>query len=200
MSASEALASTTDPALAVDRHGVVGGWNRAAEEVFGRPAARVIGKHCWEVLAGRDEFGNLYCVPGCPLLTMANRHQAVSRCRLFFQTAARQAEEFQVTTLIIPAGGDGDSLVHVLSPGAACATAPGTVARGLSPNHARGALSEREREVLGLLAKGRDTGEIAELLCVSPATAANHIQHILYKLRVHNRLKAVVVGQQLGLI
>ncbi|TAJ31549.1 MAG: response regulator transcription factor, partial [Nitrospirae bacterium] len=46
-------------------------------------------------------------------------------------------------------------------------------------------LSEREREVLYLLASGTNTKSIADSLCISPATVRNHIQHILEKLGAH---------------
>jgi DNA-binding NarL/FixJ family response regulator len=50
------------------------------------------------------------------------------------------------------------------------------------------------------LAEGKTTKEIASLMCISEATARNHIQHTLHKLHVHNRLEAVVLGQRLDLI
>ena len=71
MQSSGTVASTADPAFAVDRKGVLVGWNRAAEETFGRTAAAVLGRFCWETLSGRDVWGNAYCGPGCPLMRMA---------------------------------------------------------------------------------------------------------------------------------
>ena len=49
-----------------------------------------------------------------------------------------------------------------------------------------GALTEREREVLQLLVEGRDTGQVAFQLNVSPKTVATHRQHIMDKLDIHN--------------
>jgi DNA-binding CsgD family transcriptional regulator len=59
-------------------------------------------------------------------------------------------------------------------------------------------LSEREREVLRLLASGRRTRDIADQLCISPATVRNHIQHILEKLGAHTRLEALAVAYRPG--
>jgi len=56
------------------------------------------------------------------------------------------------------------------------------------------ALTEREREVLGQLAKGRPQTAIAEELCISPKTVATHIQRILMKLGVHSRAEAVALA------
>jgi DNA-binding NarL/FixJ family response regulator len=57
-------------------------------------------------------------------------------------------------------------------------------------------LSEREREVLRLLAKGRTDREIAEALTISPRTAETHVAAILRKLEVRNRSEAAMVYRQ----
>lgn len=57
-------------------------------------------------------------------------------------------------------------------------------------------LTPREREVLGLLAAGRSSAQMAHDLRVSPRTLGTHIQHILTKLDVHTRTQAVVVAHQ----
>jgi DNA-binding NarL/FixJ family response regulator len=53
-------------------------------------------------------------------------------------------------------------------------------------------LSNRELEVLGLLAEGRANQEIAERLVISQSTVRNHISSILLKLQVENRVQAAV--------
>jgi two-component system nitrate/nitrite response regulator NarL len=57
-----------------------------------------------------------------------------------------------------------------------------------------GALTRREREVLGLMGKGLNTASMAERLHLSRATVRNHVQNILLKLGVHSRLEAVAHG------
>jgi DNA-binding NarL/FixJ family response regulator len=56
-----------------------------------------------------------------------------------------------------------------------------------------GELTQREREILALLAADANLHEIAEKLSVSHATVRNHVQHILAKLGVHSILEAVAV-------
>jgi DNA-binding NarL/FixJ family response regulator len=53
-------------------------------------------------------------------------------------------------------------------------------------------LSEREREVLALLAEGLRNREIAERLVISEATVKTHVRHVLEKLRFRNRAEAAV--------
>jgi DNA-binding NarL/FixJ family response regulator len=61
-------------------------------------------------------------------------------------------------------------------------------------------LTNRETEVLGLLAEGLSQVEIAKVLFISPKTVSTHIQRILPKLGVHSRTEAVARAYQDGLI
>ncbi|MBZ0290610.1 MAG: response regulator transcription factor, partial [Anaerolineae bacterium] len=60
-------------------------------------------------------------------------------------------------------------------------------------------LSEREREVLRLLAAGLSNGEIAVRLVISPGTVKRHINHIYAKLSVTSRTQAMLKARELGL-
>jgi DNA-binding NarL/FixJ family response regulator len=59
-------------------------------------------------------------------------------------------------------------------------------------------LSRREREILGLLARGLDHTQIAEVLVISGETARTHIQRVLTKLGVHSRLEAASLAIEQG--
>jgi PAS domain S-box-containing protein len=61
-------------------------------------------------------------------------------------------------------------------------------------------LTQRQHEVLQLLADGRSTSEIAEALHISKTTVRNHIAHVLTVLGVHTRIQAITAGNRLGLI
>jgi DNA-binding NarL/FixJ family response regulator len=61
-------------------------------------------------------------------------------------------------------------------------------------------LTERERDVLRLIVVGRNNSEIASELYVSEATVKTHINHIFAKLGARDRMHAVVLAHQLGLV
>ena len=75
--------------------------------------------------------------------------------------------------------------------------AAGAAAGELAP--VRTELSDRELQVLKLLAGGMDNAEIAKELVISPKTVKNHISNILAKLQIENRIQAAVYAVRAGL-
>jgi PAS domain S-box-containing protein len=61
-------------------------------------------------------------------------------------------------------------------------------------------LTERERQVLACMTEGLSNRQVADRLGVTTNTVRNHVQRILYKLNVHSKLEAVVVGSGQGLL
>jgi DNA-binding NarL/FixJ family response regulator len=61
-------------------------------------------------------------------------------------------------------------------------------------------LSDREIEVLKLIANGKDNAQIARELYISPKTVKNHISNILMKLQIENRIQAAVYAVRSGIV
>ena len=85
-------------------------------------------------------------------------------------------------------------------------TAAADPSAGLGPpgspsrtGHITQLLTERECEVLGLVATGLSNAEIADRLCISPATAKTHVAHLLTKLDARDRVQLVIIAYQAGL-
>ncbi|MCF6471041.1 response regulator transcription factor [Nonomuraea sp. MG754425] len=79
----------------------------------------------------------------------------------------------------------------------------GTFVRGPASRSAPAALSgltEREREILVLIARGRSNAEIAAGLAVSPSTVKNHVTSLFAKIGVRDRAQAVIIAYEAALI
>ena len=100
----------------------------------------------------------------------------------------------------IEAAAVGESLV---SPSIAGKVLQQVRARAASPDAAetvRAELSQRELDVLKLIASGSDNARIAAELHISPKTVKNHISNILMKLQIENRIQAAVYAVRSGIV
>ena len=108
--------------------------------------------------------------------------------------------------------GDGDDLARAIRTAAAgdAVIAPRMLGRllttvALAPTHRQAAidavasLTDREREVLRLIATGWSNDEISEQLHISAATTKTHVSHLFAKLRVRDRAQAVIAAYESGL-
>jgi DNA-binding NarL/FixJ family response regulator len=100
----------------------------------------------------------------------------------------------------IKAASRGESLI---SPNIAAKVLQRVRATSTQPeiaNTIRAELSDREIEVLKLIANGKDNAVIAGELHISPKTVKNHISNILMKLQIDNRIQAAVYAVRSGIV
>ena len=71
--------------------------------------------------------------------------------------------------------------------------------RSLALGKLQRVLTDRELEVLTMVARGMSNAEIAEELVISPATAKTHVAHLLTKLDARDRIQLVIIAYQSGL-
>jgi PAS domain S-box-containing protein len=211
------IAGTASAAFATNESGRIVVWNKAAERLLGHGAARVLGKPCHDVVCGKDVFGNRFCDQECSLLRMVRKREAVHHFVMGLRTASGRALRADVSVVVVPGPrGSQFTIVHLLHPvvpipetaevpeasvasvHADAAAVP--LAAASQPPGRSGSLSEREVEVLRLMADGAGTEAIADSLFISRTTVRNHIQTILRKLDVHSRLEAVSLALRTRLI
>ena len=101
-----------------------------------------------------------------------------------------------VQAVRVVAGGDA-----LLSPGVTKKLIAEFAARAKEPGatDGLGELTDREREVLALVAEGLSNDEIGERLIVSPATAKTHVSRAMGKLGARDRAQLVVIAYESGL-
>lgn len=200
-----AMDACADPVLVVDERWTILHWNKGAEEAFGTTAAEAAGRHCYDVVAGVDDAGREICRLNCEKWALARRKARIHNFDL--QITPRHDSWANVSILpLTDPNGHTFALAHVLKNVGRVKRLEHFV-RDLAANaedvlapHPRNGilhdataihLTNRELEVLMLLAHGAGTATIADRLGVSHHTVHNHIAVILNKLGVHSRAEAV---------
>ena len=213
----EFIGNTTDGVCAVDGAQRIALWNQAAESLLGHKPDEVIGKHCYAVLGGSDEAGCEVCTLRCDAIRSAARMEIVATRDL--QIRARDGHDLWVNMSTASAPNRWDrhvALIHIfrdVSPQraleretrrlvaeSALSGSPSGTRRADATPAFRASLTERELQVLALLATGASTTEISSRLSISTATVRNHVHHVLDKLGVHSRLEAATLALRHGLL
>ena len=100
----------------------------------------------------------------------------------------------------IEAAAVGESLVSPAIAGKVLQQVRATAASPEAAETVRAELSQRELDVLKLIAAGNDNAMIAAELHISPKTVKNHISNILMKLQIENRIQAAVYAVRSGIV
>jgi PAS domain S-box-containing protein len=211
-------ARTADGVYAVDSRQRIVFWSPSAHQILGWKPNEAVGQHCYDVISGSDYEGQRFCRRNCPTIAAARKARPVGNYDVCSHRKDGSPIWLNVSIMLPPEGGrNGICAVHVFrdvsdrrrSEQLAQITRE-TVARFSAGEEARveakpypppgPPLTQRELEVLRLLASGVPTEGIAAARGVSRSTARNHIESILAKLGVHSRLQAVVYASRHGLI
>jgi PAS domain S-box-containing protein len=208
------IARSKEAVFAIDSSDRIVLWNKRCEELLGKPSRTVLGKRCYEVLAGRDASGNIYCYRNCPVAFQARERPADPVAQFPLRVKGGDGEErwVEISLFAIPSYHPAlSTVVHIVRD---AKKKPSALEKELEGEAARSeplwpmttsegepvALTPREQDVLRSLARGMSTAAIARKLSISPVTVRNHIQSILQRLDVHSKLAAVVYAYRHDLI
>lgn len=207
------LEGSPDPVFVTDRLNRIVAWNRNAERLLGYGPQETLGMSCSALMEGCDSSGNRYCSENCPLVGMAGRGEAVHHFDLRLRAKDRPPVTVDVNVLQLAAPPPHHFyLVHILKPldrenrpvvvreETEAPPRPALMNARESPDARARKLTQREVEILGLVAAGRTSAEIASLLHISTLTVRNHTQNILDKLEVHSKAEAVAFAFQKHLV
>ena len=177
-------------------------WSGMCQELLGLPASKALGRHCHDVVGGRDAYGNVNCLHNCRIAHLAREGAEPVRVFPLQVPAGGGWKQFDVETFSIPSFHPSlSTLVHILREGkdgfarrGRAMPEPADPLRPIEAAESRLAvLTSRERQILDLLARGTTTPRIAAELAISTATVRNHIAAILQRLGVHSKLAAVAL-------
>jgi len=210
------LEHTADAAYSVTAGGEICSWNAAATRLFGYPADDVLGRNIDEVFEACDTLGTDALAGGAEAATRRWDGAAGGIPNFDLEVATRSGDRIwvNVSTIVFDNQRTGRRLFVRLARDMThrrhkerLFTDMSTLARrvvALTDDVADHApiepLSDQERRILTLFARGSNPATIARRLEISPQTLRNHLHHINRKLRTHNRLEAVTHAQRRGLI
>ena len=215
----ELIGNADEGVYAVDSEQKIILWNGRAQEILGYSSKEVLGRYCYDLIAGTDDKGNVQCENNCAVMQIASSLGRVPSCYCVVKKKDGKSIWLHITHLVIPSRDkDLEAVVHIfrdvseymeakelvqrlqayLSRDPAFTAAP-TTAQSIPARKPAVSLTNRERQVLRLLAHGMTASTIAKELVISLATARNHIQNILNKLGVHSALEAVAYASKNGL-
>lgn len=213
----ELIADSKLPAYGMDRNDRIVYWNDGAEKILGWKPEEVLGKACFDVLAGRDVFGNVYCSHDCGAVKTAAEGEDPRPFLLDVRKKGTGTVKIVVRTMALPETGPRFScLMHFIEAEGETAE-PILKALRETVREGGGAsfdgpvpapeasisvspLTAREREIVLLLSNGYAALNIAAKLNLSHATVRNHIQNVLRKLDVHSQVEAVALSFRRGWI
>jgi PAS domain S-box-containing protein len=191
-------------------------WNASAEKILGYTSDQVVGKKCYDVLCANGNLGRVKCSRGCVVVSNASKGRTTKDFDLACKTSDDEAKSINMS-IMLPAQGSGTrEVLHMfrdvtdrrrvenassgLNQNNVDRTSKSSSVLGSASGYRLPPLTTREDQVLKLLAAGKNTNDISEILDIRPLTARNHISRLLTKLGCRSRLEVVALGTRAGLI
>lgn len=195
-------------------------WNGSAQRILGHKVEQVIGRRCYEIVAGTVS-GSLTpaCENGCPSLRCVRDGMIPGSVEVSMLCASGERRLVSLTPMVV-AGvlADAPILVHLFDDVTLTADAGRDIESVNDALCKAGAeivsnrpeepsvsafdpkLTARELEVLRLVSLGWDTQRVADELNISYHTARNHIRHFRQKLNASTKMDAVLTAIRLGIL
>lgn len=186
--------------VTVDAKDRILSWSPDAEALFGHAASAALGHRLQDLLDGRDLFGNRVCHDACWLRDSLGAGETVLRYELDARHAGGRRLRVIVDVQPTPEISRGWTYRFLPDRRGERRGAPALSPADTRPPEPAFVLTQRELDVLRLLARGAGTPEMARELGIAGTTVRNHVQHLLEKLGAHNRLQAVSVAHRHGLV
>jgi PAS domain S-box-containing protein len=222
----EALCNTGDGVFIVNQDKHIVRWNKGAERILKYSESEVLNQECFRVVGGKTSLEEAHCSANCTIHSNA----LTGSCQNNFDVLTRAKDGAPVwinISFIASPNPNEPFLAHImrdithkkhaelaLNQFLADLGAPNLALkdksisfRGEIPaeqnspsDNPPAVLSDREIEVLTLLAEGLPTKILAQRLSISHFTARNHIQNILVKLNLHSKAQAVSYAFKKGIL
>ena len=200
-----------DGVYAVDHDQRIVFWNAQAQRLLGHSASEVMGKHCYDVIAGGDHLGHPFCGSDCPVIECARKGRAPENYDVNTRTAAGKKRWINISIVVLKGRSARSTIaVHLFRDITARRRSELEIRRSSQEvpddedraraDRVASRLTRREAEVLEMLASGLDNATMAKAMGVSPTTVRNHIEHLLARLGVHSKLEAVVYAARHRLV
>jgi PAS domain S-box-containing protein len=180
--------------------------NDPAEKITGLVEGRVVGRCCFDTFRCRDSVGHVFCTFKCELYRRARQGNLPTIEVNLTGGGKKGARWFEVTPMTLRNEKGGPVIVHFLRDINRLKSFESFYRKSVSliipmahpgrPGHPGvfSPLTDRELDVMKLLASGTKTREIAKKLYISPHTVRHHVRSLFSKLRARNRIELALLA------
>ncbi len=215
----ELLSNTQDAVFIVDSDQRIVVWNKAAERILGYKPEDALGQYCFELLEGNLPCSEGTCQKNCNVFELTRQNLPPPTYTRLIRCKDANTHWLRLTHIGIPLSAKSTQavVVHLVNDigeqmrdrqllerlAGYAKEQPdrfGSIEEDPPPPVPEPQLTNREVEVLRMLAEGARTKDIAVRMRIQVSTVRNYIQKILEELGVHTRLEAVLVAIEQKLV